>query len=84
MPSFAVPEKSKVENFFATGKSLSEALFLLQLTHNMTTDCSLNYKFSVHENSKLKPGENRLCTEIASDMQNNFCTRHVLPMFCKM
>ena len=27
MPSFAVPEKSKVENFFATGKSLSEALF---------------------------------------------------------
>ena len=26
MPSFAVPEKSKVENFFVTGKSLSEAL----------------------------------------------------------
>ena len=25
MPSFAVPEKSKVENFFVTGKSLSEA-----------------------------------------------------------
>ena len=24
----------------ATGKSLSEALFLHQLTHNMTTDCS--------------------------------------------
>ena len=29
-----------------TGKSLSEAPFLHQLTHNMTTDCSLNYKFN--------------------------------------
>ena len=53
----------------------------------MTTDCSLNYKFnttSMHENSKLKPG--RTCcvsTEIVSDIQNNFCTQHVLPMFCK-
>ena len=31
-----------------TGKSLSEALFLHQLTHNMTTDCSLNYKFNMY------------------------------------
>ena len=53
-------------------------LFLHQLTHNMTTDCSLK-----HENWKLKPGENMLCTEIVSDIQNNFCTQHVLPMFCK-
>ena len=30
-----------------TGKSLSEALFLLhQQTHNMTTNCSLNYKLN--------------------------------------
>jgi hypothetical protein len=29
-------------------------LFLHQLTHNMTTDCSLNYHFSIHENSKLR------------------------------
>ena len=50
-------------------------LFFHQLTHNITTDCSLNYK--------LKPGENMLCTEIVSDIQNNFCTQHVLPMFCK-
>ena len=56
-------------------------LFLHQLTHNMTTDCSLNYKFSIHENSKLRPGENMLCTEIVFDIQNNFCTQHVLPMF---
>ena len=24
-----------------------------------------------------------LCTEIVSDIQNNFCTQHVLLMFCK-
>ena len=29
-------------------------------------------------------GENTLCTEIVFDTQNNFCTKHVLPMFCKM
>ena len=28
---------------------------------------------------KLKPWENMLCTEIVSDTQNNFCTKHVLP-----
>ena len=48
-------------------------LFLHQLTHNMMTDCSFNYK--------LKPGENMLCTEIVSDIQNNFCTQHVLFRF---
>ena len=26
---------------------------------------------------------NKLYTEIVSDIQNNFCTQHVLPMFCK-
>ena len=54
-----------------------ELLFLHQLTQNMTTDCS------IHDYSKLKPGENMLCTEIVSDIQNNFCTQLVLPMFCK-
>ena len=24
-----------------------------------------------------------LCTEIVSDIQNNFCTQHVRPKFCK-
>ena len=28
-------------------------------------------------------GENLLCTEIVFDIQNNFCTQHVLPMLCK-
>ena len=29
---------------------------------------------SIHENSKLKPGEIMLCTEIVSEIRNNFCT----------
>ena len=38
---------------------------------------------SIHENSKLKPGKNMLCTKFFSDIHNNFCTQYVLPMFCK-
>ena len=42
-----------------TGKSFSQAHFFLhQLTHNMTKDCSLHYKFSTW---KLK-AQNMLCT----------------------
>ena len=36
------------DEIIITGKSFSEALFLIQLTHNMTKDCSLNYKFSTY------------------------------------
>ena len=64
-------------------------LFLHQLTHNMTSDCSLNYKFNTYmkiPSSNLR----RTCvqkgypTEIVTDIQNNFCTQHVLTVFCKM
>ena len=67
-----------------TGKSLSEALIFAstnpQYDDRLFIDLQVQY---IHENSKLKPGENMLCIEIVSDMQNNFCTQHVLPMFCK-
>ena len=62
-----------------TEESVNQALFehtiWLQIVHWITS--------SIHENSKLKPGEIMLCKEIVSDIQNNFCTQHVLPMFCK-
>ena len=32
----------------------------------------------MHENAKIESGENMLCTELVSDIQNNFCTQHVL------
>ena len=50
----------------------------------MTTDCSMFIELQIqyiHENSKLKPGENMLCTEIVSDIQKKNCTQHVLHMF---
>jgi hypothetical protein len=51
-------------------------LFLHQLIHNMRTDCSLNYEFSTR---KIQV-QNMLCTKIVFcfDIQNNFCTQHVL------
>ena len=50
----------------STGKPLSEALFMHHLTHNMTTDCSLNYKFNAWK------FQAQTCTEIVSDIENNF------------
>ena len=56
-------------------------LFLYQLTHNMTTDCSLNYKF----NTWKFQAQNMLCKQIVFcfcfDIKNNLCAQHVLPMF---
>ena len=39
---------------------------------------TFNRKHRVHENSKLKPEENMLCTEIVSDIQQ-FFKHHVFP-----
>ena len=48
------------------------------------TDCSLNYKFNTWKfQAQTWPGENILCTDIVSDIQNHFCTQHVLPMLCQ-
>ena len=62
-------------DFNNTGKSLSEALIFVST--NPQYDNRLFTK--IHEMSKLKPKVNMLCTEIVSDIQNNFCTQHVLP-----
>ena len=65
-----------------TGKSLSEALILAST--NQQYDDRLFIELQVqYEKSKLKPGENMLCTEFFSEIQNNFCTQHVLPRFWK-
>ena len=62
------------------GKSLSEAL-IFELTNPQYDDIlfiELHSKIPSSEH-----GENMLCTEIDFDIQNNLCTQHVLPMFCK-
>ena len=58
-------------------------LFLHQLTHNMVTDCSLNYNFNIWKFQAQIWRNQVVYCQIASDIQNNFCTQHVLPMFCK-
>ena len=68
-----------VKYVYCTGKSLSEALIFAstnpQYDNRLFIELQVHY---IHENSKLKPEENMLCTEIVSDIQNNFCTQHVL------
>ena len=64
----------------SSGKSLSEAFIFA--SNNPQYDNRLFIELQVqHENSKLKHGENILCTKIVSDIQNNFCSQHVLPIF---
>ena len=78
-------ETALLHSVVGTGKSLSEAL-IFPSTNPQYDDrlfIEIRITSSIHENSKLKPGENMLCTEIVSDLQNNLCTQHVLPMFWK-
>ena len=66
-----------------TGKSLSEVLIFASTNPQYDDRLFIELQVQIHKNPKLEPGENMLCTEIVSDIQNNFCTQHVLPMFCK-
>ena len=58
-------------------------LFLHQLTHNMTTDCSLNYKFNTWKFQAQNWGEHVVYRNCFWHSEQYFCTQHVLPMFCK-
>ena len=61
--------------------SVSFSMFLgCQINEHTRLLCTQEYymKFPSSEH-----GENMLCTEIAFDIQNNFCTQHVFPMFSK-
>ena len=64
-----------------TLRMFSLYLFLYQPTHNMTTDCSLNYEFSTWKFQ----AQNMFCTQIVFcfcfDIQNNWCTQHACDMF---
>ena len=53
--------------------------FLHQSTHNMTSDCSLNYEFSTR---KIQV-QNMLCTKIGLNVKtkNNFCAQHALNLY---
>ena len=63
----------------STGKSLSEALVFALTNPQYCDRLFIELQVQYMKNSKLKPGENILFTEIVTDIQNNFCTQHVLP-----
>ena len=68
-----------IEPFFKQVSFCQKHLTLHQLTHNMTTDCSLNYDFSTWKFQ----AQNILCTQIVFfcfDIQNNLCTKHALSL----
>ena len=74
MPSFAVPEKSKVENFFATGKSLSEALIFVSTNPQYDDRLFIELQVQYMKSPSSHLGKNMLCSEIGSDIQNRLHT----------
>ena len=77
-PSISCNYQVEFDRPVDTGKSLSEALIFAST--NPKYDDRMFIELPVHymKNSMLKPGENMLYTEIVSDIQNNFCSPHVL------
>ena len=67
----------------STGKSLSEALVFASTNPQYEDRLFIELNVQYMKIPSSEHGENMLCTEIVFDIQNNFCTQHVLPMFCK-
>ena len=66
-----------------TGKSLSEALIFASTNPQYDDRLFIELQVQYMKIPSSEHGENMLSTEIVFDIQNNFCTQHVLPMFCK-
>ena len=66
-----------------TGKSLSEALIFALTNRQYYDRFFIELEIQYMKIPSSEQGENMLCTEIVFDIQNNFCTQHVLPMFYK-
>ena len=66
-----------------TGKSLSEALIFALTNPQYDNRLFIELQVQYMKIPSYEHGENMLFKEIVFDIQNNFCTQHVLPMFCK-
>ena len=66
-----------------TGKSLSEALIFASTNPQYDDIFFIELQVQYMKIPSSEHGESMLCTEIDFDIQNNLCTQHVLPMFCK-
>ena len=66
-----------------TDKSLSEALTFASSDQQYDDRLFIELQVQYMKILSSEHGENVLCREIDFDNQNNFCTQHVLPVFCK-
>ena len=78
-----VPQNGAAANMSFTGKSLSEALIFASINPQYYDILFIELQVQYVKIPSSEPGENMLCREIDFDIRNNFCTQHVLPMFCK-
>ena len=62
-----------------TGKSLTEALIFASTNPQYDDRLFIELQVQYMKIPSSEHGENMLCTEIVFDIQNNFCTQHVLP-----
>ena len=67
----------------STGKSLIEALVFASTNPRYDDRLFIELQVQYMKIPSSEYWENMLCTEIVFDIQNNFRTQHVLPMFCK-
>jgi hypothetical protein len=68
---------------YSTGKSLTEALIFASTNPQYDDRLFIELQGQCMKIPSSEHGENMLCREIVFDIQNNFCTQHVLPKFCK-
>ena len=66
------------ESVFVTGKYLSEVLIFASTNPQYDDRLFVEIQVQYMKISSSEHGENMLCTEIVFDIQNNFCTQHVL------
>ena len=73
---------TKELNATDAGKSLSEALIFASTKPQYDDRLFIELQVQYMKIPSSEYGENMFGTEIVFDIQNNFCTQIVLPMFC--
>ena len=74
-----------VFSYVLKGKSLSEVPVFASTNPQYDDGLFIELQVQYMKIPSSEHGENTFCTEIVFDIENNFCTHHVLPipMFCK-
>ena len=73
--------KKVLKKLICIGKSLSEALIFSSTNPQYDDRLLIVLQVQYMKISTSEHGENMLCTKMFFDIQNNFYTQHILPMF---